>query len=581
MTTMRARYEGAMLGLAIGDALGWPVEFMPLAAIRERYGPDGLADLVPSGGHRAGAFTDDTQMSLAIARAIKRYREATDICDNLEQKNRERDAAMKSGQQADEARKAAEKVGAASYAKETWDQGEKERKEAEALNEAADFVKARESWQKAAATFGTAEKTVRPRKDSEEAKQDYESKYKAVAGVVDVVERHAGPAWRAALSAKKEAETPGLDSVEATRRYREATKRLVYASTEGLLSGLKNTSDSRKAHALVNALRELGTGTEVWGPFYDQHAGQDGFWWIQDAETHASAIKDDKHRAWAWITIGEAYSKLGMPNECDIALGRAFDIAKNLEALELFNTCFAIGMAAREGCACQVAAKAVSIAGDIACSLHPGSQPGRCARLATLSMALHLDEAVVHHYETMMNRALENLHVCKGEWRQVWAAAYAVLGFLDKALEHGNAPEIRGAQNEGDAYAAIALAAAKKGDEHIYVTMRARARQSMPSKYGIRDLVEAEAARGEIDNARALLPTAHRKRQRTPAGDRMGGEADSFEGRDHARPLQDVPRQTLAIGPAAERAPARHAMAYQAHPATHRRDGEGISRLTR
>ena len=70
MVTIQSRYEGAMLGLAVGDALGWPVEFMSLAAIRGRYGPEGLSELVPSGSHRAGTFTDDTQMSLALARAI-------------------------------------------------------------------------------------------------------------------------------------------------------------------------------------------------------------------------------------------------------------------------------------------------------------------------------------------------------------------------------------------------------------------------------------------------------------------------------------------------------------------------------
>jgi len=80
MITMQARYKGAMLGLAVGDALGWPVEFMPLAAIRERYGPEGLSDLMPSGSHPAGTFTDDTQMSLAIARAIvSQGHEAEDV----------------------------------------------------------------------------------------------------------------------------------------------------------------------------------------------------------------------------------------------------------------------------------------------------------------------------------------------------------------------------------------------------------------------------------------------------------------------------------------------------------------------
>ena len=61
------RYRGCMLGLAIGDALGAPVEFLPLSEIRGRYGPRGIADLEAWRGHAAGSFTDDTQMSLATA----------------------------------------------------------------------------------------------------------------------------------------------------------------------------------------------------------------------------------------------------------------------------------------------------------------------------------------------------------------------------------------------------------------------------------------------------------------------------------------------------------------------------------
>ncbi|MFH1747699.1 MAG: ADP-ribosylglycohydrolase family protein [Planctomycetota bacterium] len=70
MLDATGRYEGVMLGLAIGDALGWPVEFLPLDDIRANYGPDGITDLEPSQSHPAGTFTDDTQMTLAIGRAI-------------------------------------------------------------------------------------------------------------------------------------------------------------------------------------------------------------------------------------------------------------------------------------------------------------------------------------------------------------------------------------------------------------------------------------------------------------------------------------------------------------------------------
>jgi ADP-ribosylglycohydrolase len=65
------RYEGAMFGLAIGDALGWPVEFLSPDAISGQYGPDGTTDLEPSRKHPAGTFADDTPMSLAIALAAE------------------------------------------------------------------------------------------------------------------------------------------------------------------------------------------------------------------------------------------------------------------------------------------------------------------------------------------------------------------------------------------------------------------------------------------------------------------------------------------------------------------------------
>lgn len=40
-------FRGCLIGGAIGDALGWPVEFLSRAQIREKYGPAGITDLVP------------------------------------------------------------------------------------------------------------------------------------------------------------------------------------------------------------------------------------------------------------------------------------------------------------------------------------------------------------------------------------------------------------------------------------------------------------------------------------------------------------------------------------------------------
>ncbi len=63
------RARGCLLGGAIGDALGAPVEFLSLGQIRQRFGPAGVTDLVPAYG-RLGAFTDDTQMTLFTAEGL-------------------------------------------------------------------------------------------------------------------------------------------------------------------------------------------------------------------------------------------------------------------------------------------------------------------------------------------------------------------------------------------------------------------------------------------------------------------------------------------------------------------------------
>ena len=70
------KYRGCLLGLAIGDALGAPVEFLSLGSIRVQYGESGITDLHEWSGFRGGSYTDDTQMALATAKGcIKYYRE--------------------------------------------------------------------------------------------------------------------------------------------------------------------------------------------------------------------------------------------------------------------------------------------------------------------------------------------------------------------------------------------------------------------------------------------------------------------------------------------------------------------------
>ena len=61
------RAKGVVYGLAIGDALGRATEFMSLQSIKSTYGQDGITDLP-----EPALFTDDTQMSVAIAEALIR-----------------------------------------------------------------------------------------------------------------------------------------------------------------------------------------------------------------------------------------------------------------------------------------------------------------------------------------------------------------------------------------------------------------------------------------------------------------------------------------------------------------------------
>jgi ADP-ribosylglycohydrolase len=68
---MRKRFHGCLIGGAVGDALGAPVEFMGHSEIVRRYGSGGIRDFVPAYG-RAGAITDDTQMTLFTAEGLLR-----------------------------------------------------------------------------------------------------------------------------------------------------------------------------------------------------------------------------------------------------------------------------------------------------------------------------------------------------------------------------------------------------------------------------------------------------------------------------------------------------------------------------
>jgi ADP-ribosylglycohydrolase len=83
MLSYESRFAGSILGLAIGDALGYPSEFRSRKQILSNFPPHGLTDFVAVhdprwiGGpyilgtqHPPGTYTDDTQMTISVAHAL-------------------------------------------------------------------------------------------------------------------------------------------------------------------------------------------------------------------------------------------------------------------------------------------------------------------------------------------------------------------------------------------------------------------------------------------------------------------------------------------------------------------------------
>lgn len=70
--TFGSRVRGCLLGGAIGDALGAPIEFDSIADIRHHHGRAGLTDLIPDWHGKIGLITDDTQMSLFTVEGLIR-----------------------------------------------------------------------------------------------------------------------------------------------------------------------------------------------------------------------------------------------------------------------------------------------------------------------------------------------------------------------------------------------------------------------------------------------------------------------------------------------------------------------------
>jgi len=63
-------FKGCLLGGAIGDALGYTVEFMNTEEINRRYGDEGITDLHCDPKSGKAIISDDTQMTIFTAEGI-------------------------------------------------------------------------------------------------------------------------------------------------------------------------------------------------------------------------------------------------------------------------------------------------------------------------------------------------------------------------------------------------------------------------------------------------------------------------------------------------------------------------------
>ncbi len=72
MTRQRlaARVKGALLGLAVGDALGLPALFLTPVEIRRHFGSRGITGFIKSKYHLEGAVSDDTETCVTACKAL-------------------------------------------------------------------------------------------------------------------------------------------------------------------------------------------------------------------------------------------------------------------------------------------------------------------------------------------------------------------------------------------------------------------------------------------------------------------------------------------------------------------------------
>lgn len=90
MNDLKSKFRACLLGGAIGDALGYAVEFDSWSNIRAKHGARGITEYATHAYAPRGGFSDDTQMTLftaeGLARMYSRYiaRGTTSLRDSIE-----------------------------------------------------------------------------------------------------------------------------------------------------------------------------------------------------------------------------------------------------------------------------------------------------------------------------------------------------------------------------------------------------------------------------------------------------------------------------------------------------------------
>lgn len=91
--TFESRVRGCLLAVPIGDAMGMSVEAMTPKGIRALLGTAGITefrerlgpDIVPTSGLKAGATTDDWQLTKAVARSLVRTRGVLSVTECVDE----------------------------------------------------------------------------------------------------------------------------------------------------------------------------------------------------------------------------------------------------------------------------------------------------------------------------------------------------------------------------------------------------------------------------------------------------------------------------------------------------------------